>query len=45
MVLTRIQSNNPPPLDPEVESVFVEEEEVVEEEVLLPTYLYHIWVT
>ena len=33
MVLIRIQSNKPPPLDPEVEGVFVEEEEVVEEEV------------
>ena len=28
MVLTRIQSNNPPPLEPEVEGVFVEEEDV-----------------
>ena len=33
MLLTRIQSNKSPPLDPEVEGVFVEEEEVVEEEV------------
>ena len=33
MVLTRTQSNVSPPLDPEVEGVFVEEEEVVEEEV------------
>ena len=33
MVLTRSQSNKSPPLDPEVECVFVEEEEVVEEEV------------
>ena len=33
MVLTRSQINNPPPLYPEVQSVFVEEEEVVEEEV------------
>ena len=32
MVLTRIQRNNPPPLEPEVEGVFVEEE-VEEEEV------------
>ena len=32
MVLTSIQSNNPP-LDLKVEGVFVEEEEVVEEEV------------
>ena len=28
MVVTRIQSNKPPPLDPEVEGVFVGEEEV-----------------
>ena len=28
MVLIRIQINNPPPLEPEVEGVFVEEEEV-----------------
>ena len=33
MVLTRIQSNKPPPLDPEVEGFFVGGEEVVEEEV------------
>ena len=33
MVLTRSQSNNPPPLDPEVEGVFVEGKEVLEEEV------------
>ena len=33
MVLTRIQSNKSPPLEVEVEVVFVEEEEVVEEEV------------
>ena len=33
MVVTRIQSNKPPPLDPEVEGVFVGGEEVVEEEV------------
>ena len=33
MVLTRIQINKSPPLEPEVEGVFVEEEEVVEEEV------------
>ena len=34
MVLKRIQSNKPPPLDPEFEGVFVEEEvAVVEEEV------------
>ena len=33
MVVTRIQINKTPPLDPEVEGVFVEEEEVVEEEV------------
>ena len=31
--LTRIQRNKSPPLDHEVEGVFVEEEEVVEEEV------------
>ena len=29
MVLTRIQRNNPPPLEPEIEGVFVEEEEEV----------------
>ena len=33
MVLTRIQTNKPPPLDPEFEGVFVEEDEVEEEEV------------
>ena len=33
MVLKRIQINKSPPLEPEVEGVFVEEEEVVEEEV------------
>ena len=33
MVLIRIQSNKPPPLYPEVEGVFVGEEEVVEEKV------------
>ena len=33
LVLTRIQSNKSPPLEVEVELVFVEEEEVVEEEV------------
>ena len=33
MLVTRIQSNKPPPLDPEVEGVFVGGEEVVEEEV------------
>ena len=33
MVLKMIQFNKPPPLDPEVEGVFVEGEEVVEEEV------------
>ena len=33
MVLKRIQINNPPPLEPEFEGVFVEEEEVEEEEV------------
>ena len=33
MVLTRIQINNLPPLDPEVEGAFVGEEEVVKEEV------------
>ena len=33
MVLKMIQINKPPPLDPEVEGVFVEEEEVVVEEV------------
>ena len=33
MVLTRSQSNNPPPLYPEVEGVFVEGKEVLEEEV------------
>ena len=33
MLLTRSQINNPPPLDPEVEGVFVEEEEVAKEEV------------
>ena len=31
MVLTMSQSNKPPPLEPEVEGVFVEEEEVEEE--------------
>ena len=35
MVLTRIQRNKPPPLDPKVEGVFVGGEEVVEEEVHL----------
>ena len=29
MVLIRIQINNPPPLEPEVEGVYVEEEEEV----------------
>ena len=33
MVVTRSQRNKPPPLDPEVEGVFVGGEEVVEEEV------------
>ena len=33
MVLTGINRNNPPPLELEVEGVFVEEEEVVVEEV------------
>ena len=33
MVLTRSQINKSPPLDPEVEGFFVEEEEVVDEEV------------
>ena len=33
MVLNRIQINKPPPLEPEVQGVFVEEEEVEEEEV------------
>ena len=33
MLLKRSQTNNPPPLELEVEGVFVEEEEVVEEEV------------
>ena len=33
MILNIIQSNNPPPLEPEVQGVFVEEEEVEEEEV------------
>ena len=33
MVINSIQINNSPPLDPEVDSVFVEEEEVVLEEV------------
>ena len=33
MVLERSKINKPPPLDPEVESVFVGGEEVVEEEV------------
>ena len=33
MVVTMIQINKPPPLDPEVEGVFVGGEEVVEEEV------------
>ena len=33
MVVTRSQINKPPPLDPEVEGVFVGGEEVVEEEV------------
>ena len=33
MVLKRSQINKPPPLEPEVEGDFVEEEEVVEEEV------------
>ena len=32
MVLKGTQINNPPPLEPEVEGVFVEEEEEVEEE-------------
>ena len=33
MVLTRIQINNTPPLELEFEGIFVEEEEVEEEEV------------
>ena len=33
MVVTRSQSNKPPPLDPEFDGVFVGGEEVVEEEV------------
>ena len=33
MVLTSSQINNPPPFELEVESVFVEEEEVEEEDV------------
>ena len=33
MVVKRIQINKPPPLDPEVEGVFIGGEEVVEEEV------------
>ena len=33
MVLKMIQMNNPPPLEPKFEGVFVEEEEVEEEEV------------
>ena len=33
MVINSIQINNSPPLDPEVEGVFIEEEEVVVEEV------------
>ena len=33
MVLNRSQINNPPPIEPEVEGVFVDEEEVKEEEV------------
>ena len=36
MVLNMSQINKPPPLEPEVEGVFVEDEEVVEEEVHSP---------
>ena len=32
MLLTRSQSNKPPPLDTEVEGVFIEGKEVLEEE-------------